>query len=79
LFKNILFILVFIFLSDSFLFFTLELLVAAIEELKVKLESELEPDLVLSKILIVSELELELIKISIRVLRVVSVFSLIYR
>jgi hypothetical protein len=55
-------------------FFTLEPSVAAIEELRVELESESKLDLVLFKILIVSELELELTEISIRVLRIVSVF-----
>jgi hypothetical protein len=72
-------ILVFMSLSDLSLLSTLELLVAAIEELRVELESESEPDLVSSGVLIVSKLELELTEISIRVLRVVSVFLLIYR
>jgi hypothetical protein len=73
-----LFILVFISLSDLSLFSTLELPVAVTEELRVELESESELDLVSSKISIISKLELKLTKISIRVLRVVSVFSLIY-
>jgi hypothetical protein len=57
----------------------LEFLVAVIEKLKVKLESESKLDLVSFEILIVSKLELELTKISIRVLRIVSVFLLIYQ
>jgi hypothetical protein len=74
-----LFILVFISLSDLFLLSTLEPLVAATEELRVELESESELDLVSSEVSIVSESELELTEISIRVLRVVSVFLLIYQ
>jgi hypothetical protein len=74
-----LFILISIFLSDSSLFSMLELLVAVTEELRIKLESESELDLVSSEVLIVSKLKLEPIKISIRVLRVVSVFLLIYK
>jgi hypothetical protein len=66
-------------LSDLSLFFILEFLVATIEELKVEPESELEPDLVSSGVLIISESELELTEISIKTLRVVSVFLLIYR
>jgi hypothetical protein len=68
-----LFILVSISLSDLSLLFTLEPSIAAIEEL----ESEL--DSVSSKVLIVSKLELKPTEISTRVLRVVSVFSSIYR
>jgi hypothetical protein len=66
-------------LSDLSSFSILEPLVAATEELRIKPESESEQDLVSSRILIVSELELKLTEISIRVLRVVSVSSLIYR
>jgi hypothetical protein len=66
-------------LSDLSLFSMLEFLVAVIEKLKVKLESESKLDLVSFEILIVSKLELELTKISIRVLRIVSVFLLIYQ
>jgi hypothetical protein len=66
-------------LFDLSLLSILELLVAATEELRVKLESKSEPDLVSFGVLIVSELELEPTEISIRVLRVVSVSSLIYR
>jgi hypothetical protein len=54
---------VFISLSDSSLFSMLEILVAAIKELRVELESELELDLVSFEVLIVSEFKLELIKI----------------
>jgi hypothetical protein len=79
LFKNILFISVSISSSDLSLLSMLELLIAVIKELRIELESELELDSVLSKVSIVSELELELIKISIRILRVVSIFSLIYQ
>jgi hypothetical protein len=57
----------------------LEPLVAVTEELRIKLESESELDLVSSEVLIVSELELKLTEISIRVLKLVLVFSLIYR
>jgi hypothetical protein len=74
-----LFILVSMSLSNLSLFSILELLVAATEELRIEPELESELDLVSSRVLIVSELELKLIKISIRALRVVSVFSLIYR
>jgi hypothetical protein len=74
-----LFTLVSIFLSDSSLFSTLEPSVAATEELRIELESESKPDLVSSGVSIVSKSELEPTKISIRVLRVVSVFLLIYR
>jgi hypothetical protein len=66
-------------LFDSSLLSTLEPLVAVTEELRIKPESESEPDLVSSGVLIVSELKLELTEISIKVLRVVSVFLLIYR
>jgi hypothetical protein len=79
LFKNISSISVFISSSDLFLLFMLELLVAVTEELRIEPRSESELDSVSSEVSIVSELELELIKISIRVLRIVSVFSLIYR
>jgi hypothetical protein len=74
-----LFTLVSIFLSDSSLFSMLEPSVAATEELRIELESESKPDLVSSGVSIVSKSELEPTKISIRVLRVVSVFLLIYR
>jgi hypothetical protein len=74
-----LFILVSMSLFDSSLLSTLEPLVAVTEELRIKPESESEPDLVSSGVLIVSELKLELTEISIKVLRVVSVFLLIYR
>jgi hypothetical protein len=74
LFKNTLFILVFI-----SLFSILELLVAATEKLRIELESELELDSISFEILIISESKLKLIKISIRVLRIVLVFSLIYQ
>jgi hypothetical protein len=57
----------------------LKLLVAVTEELRVELESESKLDLVSSRVSIISELELELIEISIRVLRIVSVSSIIYR
>jgi hypothetical protein len=66
------------FLSDLSLLSTLELSITATEELRVKLESKLEPDLVSSRVLIVSESELEPIEISIRALRIVLIFSLIY-
>jgi hypothetical protein len=71
-------ILVSMFLSDLSLLSTLELSITATEELRVKLESKLEPDLVSSRVLIVSESELEPIEISIRALRIVLIFSLIY-
>jgi hypothetical protein len=74
-----LFILVSISLFDLSLFSMLEPLVAVTEELRVELESESEPDSVSSRISIVSESELELIEISIRALRVVSVSLLIYQ
>jgi hypothetical protein len=54
-------ILVFISLSDLLLFFTLELLVAVIEELRVEPESESKLDSVSFKISIVFESELKLI------------------
>jgi hypothetical protein len=72
-------ILVYISLSDLFLLSMLKPLVAVTEELRIEPESESELDSVSSGVLIVSESELELIEISIRVLRVVSVSSLIYR
>jgi hypothetical protein len=78
-FKDISSILVSISSSDSSLFFMLEPSVAATEELRIELDSESEPDLVSSEVLIVSELELKLIEISIRILRVVSVSLLIYQ
>jgi hypothetical protein len=65
-------------LSDSSLLFMLEPSVAVIKELRIEPESESEPDLVFSRVLIVSELKLKLTEISIRVLRIVLVFSLIY-
>jgi hypothetical protein len=74
LIKNILSSLVSISLFDLFLLFTVEPSIAVTEELRIEPESESELDLVSSEVLIVSELELELTKISIRVLRVVSVF-----
>jgi hypothetical protein len=49
------------------------------KNLRVEPKSKLEPDLVSSEVSIVFELELELIKISIRILRIVLVFSLIYQ
>jgi hypothetical protein len=55
----------------------LEPSVAITEELRIKPKSEL--DLVSFEVLIISELELKPTEISIRVLRIVSVFSLIYR
>jgi hypothetical protein len=79
LFKNILSILVFMSLSNSSVLFTLEPLVAVTEELRIKPESESELDSVSFGVLIISKLELKLIEISIRVLRIVLVFSLIYR
>jgi hypothetical protein len=79
LFKDTLSILVFISLSDLSLLSTLELSVGVIKKLKVEQESELELDLVSSEVSIVSELEFELTKISIKVLKIVLVFSLIYR
>jgi hypothetical protein len=57
----------------------LEPLVAATKELRIKPESESEPDLVLFEVLIISKLELKLTEIFIRVLRIVLVFLLIYR
>jgi hypothetical protein len=72
-------ILVFISSSDLSLFSTLKLLVAVIEELRIEPESELEPDLVLSKISIISKSEFKPTEISIRVLRVVLVSLLVYR
>jgi hypothetical protein len=57
----------------------LEPSVTATKELRIKPESESELDLVLSEVLIVSKLELKPIKISIRVLRVVLMFLLIYQ
>jgi hypothetical protein len=68
---------VFIYSSDSFSFSMLEPSVAITEELRIKPKSEL--DLVSFEVLIISELELKPTEISIRVLRIVSVFSLIYR
>jgi hypothetical protein len=78
LFKNTLSILVSMSSSDLSLLSTLEPSVTVTEELRIELESESEPDSVSSRVLIVSESELKPIKISIRALRVVSVFSLIY-
>jgi hypothetical protein len=66
-------------LSDLSLFFTLEFLVAVTEELRVEPELELEPDLVFSGVLIISKSELKLTEISIKALRIVLVFLLIYR
>jgi hypothetical protein len=66
-------------LSDLSLLSTLELLVAATEELRIKPESESELDLVFSRVSIVSKSKLELTEISIKALRIVSVSSLIYR
>jgi hypothetical protein len=70
---------VFMSLSDLSLLSTLELLVAATEELRIKPESESELDLVFSRVSIVSKSKLELTEISIKALRIVSVSSLIYR
>jgi hypothetical protein len=75
----LLFISVFISSSNSSLLFTLEPSVAAIEELRIKLESESELDLVSSEVSMISKLEFKLIEISFRVLRVVLISSLIYR
>jgi hypothetical protein len=79
MFKDLLFISVSISLFDLFLLFTLKLLVAAIEELRIELELKSELDLVSPDVSIVSELELELIEILFRLLKIVSVFSLIYQ
>jgi hypothetical protein len=74
-----LFISVSIPLSNLFLLSMLEPLVTVIKELRVEPELESELDLVLSEVLIVSKLELKLIKFPFRLLRVVSVSLLIYR
>jgi hypothetical protein len=79
LFKNLLFTSVSISLSDLSLLSILELSVAVIEKLRVESESKSELDLVSSEISIVSKLELELIKMPFRLLRVVSVFLLMCR
>jgi hypothetical protein len=57
----------------------LEPSVAVTEELRIGLESESELDLVSFEVSIVSKSELELIKIIFKLLRVVSVFLLIYQ